>query len=87
MTRKARFNMVYLLVSANTLEGKLKEPLAQEPYAGRTSFITTRVAGQLAGELEQHGVRFAGRVESGFLSVLLARVAPTPPAPERQSAA
>ena len=44
---------------------------------GAKSFITTRVAPDLAAELERNHVRFSGQVQNTFLSTLLSWVIPT----------
>src|SRR6266404_9878285 len=59
-------------VSGNYVQGKFKEADQQ----GRTDFITTRVDPQMAQELDQYGVKFAGAIESTFLRDLLSWVVP-----------
>jgi cell division protease FtsH len=59
-------------VSGNYIQGTFKEP----DKNGRTNFITTRVAPEIAGELEKYNVKFAGTIESTFLRDLLSWVIP-----------
>jgi cell division protease FtsH len=59
-------------VSDRFLQGTLKDPLP----GGQKQFVTTRVDPQFAAELERHGVRFTGQVESTFLRDLLSWVMP-----------
>src|SRR5918992_2339737 len=59
-------------VSENFIQGSLKEPLA----SGKTQFVTTRVEPSFAEELEKHGVRFSGQIESTFLRDLLSWIVP-----------
>src|SRR5713226_4431492 len=59
-------------VSGNYIQGKFKEPDQQ----GRSDFITTRVDAQIAQQLEQYNVKFAGQIESTFLRDLLSWVVP-----------
>src|SRR5258708_13533313 len=59
-------------VSGSYVQGKFKEADQQ----GRTDFITTRVDPQMAQELDQYGVKFAGAIESTFLRALLSWVVP-----------
>ncbi|WP_428263549.1 ATP-dependent zinc metalloprotease FtsH [Haliangium sp.] len=58
-------------VSADQVRGELKEP-----REGKTRFVTTRVDEQVAELLDEHGVEYAGRVESQFLPALLSWVVP-----------
>ena len=60
-------------VSGDYIEGNWKEP----PKNGVKSFVTTRVAPDIAAELEKNHVRFSGQVENTFLSTLLSWVIPT----------
>ncbi len=60
-------------VSGDTIEGDWKQPQKN----GVKSFVTTRVAPQLAQELERNHVRFSGEVQNTFLSNLLSWVIPT----------
>ncbi|MGC2414113.1 MAG: ATP-dependent zinc metalloprotease FtsH [Stellaceae bacterium] len=59
-------------VSGNYIQGTFKEP----DKNGRTSFITTRVAPEMAQELEKYNVKFTGQIESTFLRDLLSWVIP-----------
>ena len=59
-------------VSGDYIEGDWKEPQKN----GFKSFVTTRVAPQLAAELEKNHVRFSGQVQNTFLSALLSWVIP-----------
>src|SRR5579863_6484792 len=64
--------IVEVRVSGNYIQGKFKEP----DKNGRTEFITTRVAPEMAQELEKYNVKFAGTIESTFLRDLLSWVIP-----------
>ena len=59
-------------VSDRFVQGTLKEPLP----GGQKQFVTTRVDGQIASELEKHGVRFTGQTENTFIRDLLSWVMP-----------
>jgi cell division protease FtsH len=59
-------------ISQNDVVGQLKSPLP----SGQTRFSTTRVETDLAAELEQHSVKYSGRIESNFLPTLLSWVVP-----------
>src|SRR5579864_5358375 len=59
-------------VSGNYVQGTFKEP----DKNGRTSFITTRVAPEMAQELEKYNVRFAGTIESHWLGDILSWIIP-----------
>ncbi len=59
-------------ISQNDVMGQLKSALP----SGQTRFSTTRVETDLAAELEQHGVKYSGRIESNFLPTLLSWVVP-----------
>jgi cell division protease FtsH len=59
-----------LVISENSIEGVLKDP-----EEGKR-FVTTRVAPELAGELDKYGVRYTGKVRDTFFGTLLAWVAP-----------
>ena len=61
-----------IAISANTVQGSYKEPKPD----GRTRFVTTRVDPELARDLAQYDVAFAGTVESTFLHDVLSWVAP-----------
>ena len=60
-------------VSGDYIEGDWKEPQKN----GAKSFTTTRVAPELASELERNHVRFSGHVQNTFFSTLLSWVIPT----------
>jgi len=60
-------------VSQNHIVGTLKQPLKK---GGPTQFETTRVDPQMAADLQKHGVIYDGRVESHFLSNLIAWLLP-----------
>ena len=60
-----------VLVSENAIEGVLKTP-----DHGRKRFITTRVSPEIAGELDRHGVTYAGQVRDTFLRTLLSWIVP-----------
>jgi cell division protease FtsH len=59
-------------VSDNYIQGRLKEPLAD----GKQEFVTTRVEPDFAQQLQEHGVKFTGQIESTFLSDVLSWVIP-----------
>ncbi len=60
-------------ISANYIQGKLREPKEnQSPH-----FTTIRVEPGLADTLSTHKVRFAGEIESTFLRDLLSWIVPT----------
>jgi cell division protease FtsH len=59
-------------VSGNYIQGTFKQP----DKNGHTNFITTRVAPEMAQELEKYNVKFAGAIESTFLRDLLSWVVP-----------
>jgi cell division protease FtsH len=59
-------------VSGNYIQGSYRTPDDE----GRTEFITTRVDPEMAQELAQHNVRFAGEIEGTFLRDLLSWVIP-----------
>ncbi|WP_264185574.1 ATP-dependent zinc metalloprotease FtsH [Roseicella aerolata] len=59
-------------VSDRFMQGTLKEPLP----GGQTRFATTRVDPEIARELEGHGVRFTGQIESTLLRDILSWVIP-----------
>src|SRR5215469_1188750 len=60
-------------VSDKYVQGTLKEPNAK----GQTLFIATRVPTDLAADLDKYHVKFAGEVQSTFLSEVLSWVLPT----------
>src|SRR4051812_50180408 len=59
-------------VSDRFIQGTLKEPLP----GGQKQFVTTRDDQEFAGELDKHGVRYTGQIESTFLRDLLSWVMP-----------
>jgi len=59
-------------VSDRFMQGTLKQPLP----GGQKQFLTTRVDPEIAGELQKHGVRYTGAVESTFLRDLLSWLMP-----------
>src|ERR1700693_649326 len=61
-----------VLVGAGTIQGTLKEPLAD----GRKLFYTVRVDPDLADKLKEHGVTITGAPSSSFLSTILSWVLP-----------
>ena len=60
-----------VVVAAGEIRGEFTEPID-----GKPRFVTTRVESDIASLLEQHNVKFAGRVESQFLETLLSWVVP-----------
>ena len=60
-------------VSDKYIQGTLKEPNAN----GKSLFVTTRVPTDLAADLDKYHVKFAGQVQSTWLSDILAWVLPT----------
>ncbi len=56
-----------VVVTSDAIEGELKEPLQDAPFAGKQRFTTARVDQALAGDLARHGVEYAGRADSGVL--------------------
>ncbi|GAO02964.1 ATP-dependent zinc metalloprotease FtsH [Anaeromyxobacter sp. PSR-1] len=58
-------------VSQDQVAGELKEPLN-----GKTRFVAIRVDSEMAKELDQHGVTYAGRYDSDFVAMLLSWVVP-----------
>ena len=61
-----------IVITADEIHGELKEAKEGE----KRFFRTTRVDGALAAELEKHGVKFSGRIESRVLATLLSWVVP-----------
>jgi cell division protease FtsH len=59
-------------IEQNTIEGTLKEPEKD----GLKQFVTTRVAPDLASELNQHHVTYTGEIPSTWLTDLLSWVLP-----------
>jgi cell division protease FtsH len=60
-----------VLVAGDQVSGEYKEPVD-----GKKRFATTRVASDLATELDKHGVEYAGRFEHGVLPLILSWVVP-----------
>jgi cell division protease FtsH len=60
-----------VVISQDQVQGELKEPLD-----GKKRFVTTRVDPELARELGQHGVVYAGEVKSDFWPAVLSWVVP-----------
>lgn len=60
-----------VVVSQDTLQGKLKTPQNNREY-----FVTTRVDPAVANDLAKYNVKFSGRVENTWLSNLLSWVLP-----------
>jgi cell division protease FtsH len=60
-------------VSDKYIQGTLKQPNAN----GKSMFVTTRVPTDIASDLDKYKVKFAGEVESNFLSTLLSWIVPT----------
>ena len=58
-------------VSQDTISGKFKTPMN-----GRSYFVTTRVDPQIAKDLQQYGVKFAGTKSDSFLTNLLSWIVP-----------
>ena len=56
-------NVEEIAVSADAIQGTFRKPLAN----GRKQFVTTRIDPQLARDLEQYDVKFAGVIQSTFL--------------------
>ncbi|BBK41896.1 ATP-dependent zinc metalloprotease FtsH [Allostella vacuolata] len=59
-------------VSDNYLQGTFKTPLD----TGQTMFVTTRVDPEFARQLQESGVRYAGRIESNLIGNLLSWILP-----------
>jgi cell division protease FtsH len=59
-------------VSDRFIQGTVKEPLP----GGQKQFVTTRVEPEFAAELDRHGVRFTGQIESTFVRDLLSWIMP-----------
>jgi cell division protease FtsH len=59
-------------VSDRFIQGMLKEALP----SGKKQFVTTRVEPEIANELDKHGVRVTGQIESTLLPTLLSWVMP-----------
>jgi cell division protease FtsH len=64
--------VVDVIVGQHSIQGNLKEPLAD----GRRSFVTNRVDPDLAEKLAGHGITVTGAGSGGFLQTLLSWVIP-----------
>ena len=60
-----------VVIRANTIEGEFSQPVNN-----RSRFVTTRVAPEMAAELDQYGVKYAQAVEQTFLRDILSWVLP-----------
>jgi cell division protease FtsH len=60
-----------VLVAGDQISGEYKQPID-----GKKRFATTRVASDVASELDQHGVEYAGRYEHGLLQLIFSWVVP-----------
>src|SRR5512143_1282738 len=58
-----------VVVGQDRVEGEYKAPID-----GKKRFVTSRVDAELAKELDEHGVSYAGRVESELLPLILSWV-------------
>jgi cell division protease FtsH len=60
-----------VVIDADRIQGDLKKPVD-----GKTRFVTNRVEPEIAKELDEHGVEYAGRFESTVLPMILSWVVP-----------
>jgi cell division protease FtsH len=60
-----------VVVSADQIQGEFKEPVD-----GKKRFVTTRIEQDLAKELDEHGVEYAGRFENTVVPLILSWVVP-----------
>jgi cell division protease FtsH len=60
-----------VVITAGEIRGELKEPKNNRKY-----FRTTRVETPLAAELDKHGVKYSGKVESQLFATILSWVLP-----------
>ena len=60
-----------VVVSDDQIQGEYKEPVD-----GKRRFVTTRVEQDLAKELDEHGVEYAGRFENTVIPLILSWVVP-----------
>ncbi len=60
-----------VVVSADQIQGEYKEPID-----GKKRFVTSRVEQDLAKELDEHGVEYAGRFENTVVPLILSWVVP-----------
>ena len=61
-------------ISEHYIQGTLKDPVEGQP----SQFVTVRVASDLAEHLASREVRFAGEIESTFISDCLLYTSPSP---------
>ena len=61
-----------ITITTNAIRGTLKRPLPD----GSTRFVANRVEPELAGQLDQYGVKYEQRIESTFLRDILSWVVP-----------
>jgi cell division protease FtsH len=61
-----------VVVSADQIQGEYREPID-----GKRRFVTSRVEQDLAKELDEHGVEYAGRFENAVVPMILSWVVPT----------
>jgi cell division protease FtsH len=59
-------------VSANAIQGSLKEPLA----SGKKEFVTIRVDSDIADKLVSHGVTVTGTPSGGLIQTIISWIAP-----------
>ena len=55
-----------VVIDQDRVQGDFKEPIE-----GKRRFITNRVEPEIAKELDQHGVEYAGRIESTLIPMIL----------------
>ncbi len=60
-----------VVVSAEQIEGEYKEEIG-----GKKRFVTTRIEQDLAKDLDEHGVEYAGRFQGGLIPLILSWVVP-----------
>jgi len=60
-----------VVVSADQIQGDYREPVG-----GKKRFVTSRVEQDLAKELDEHGVEYAGRFENTLVPLILSWVVP-----------
>ncbi len=60
-----------VLVSGDEIEGDYREEIG-----GKKRFVTRRIEQDLAKELDEHGVEYAGRFEGGLIPLILSWVVP-----------
>ena len=69
-------NVKQVSVLPDALEGELKQPFAEGPFAGRHHFSTQRVSEGLAVELARRGVEFKADTKSDWVPMLFAWLVP-----------